>query len=37
MDHVVYLDAEAKELERLLAAQKTMIIWGATGRKLPYG
>jgi hypothetical protein len=37
MDHVVYLDAEAKELERLLAADKTMIIRGATGRKMPYG
>jgi len=37
MDHVVYLDAAAKELELLLSAQKTMIIRGATGRKLPYG
>lgn len=37
MDHVVYLDANAKELELLLAGEKTMIIRGATGRKLPYG
>lgn len=37
MDHVVYLDAAAKELELLLSAQKTMIIRGATGRKIPYG
>ena len=37
MDHVVYLDASAKELELLLSAKKTMIIRGATGRKLPYG
>lgn len=37
MDHVVYLDAKAKELENLLAKKKTMIIRGATGRKLPYG
>jgi hypothetical protein len=37
MDHVVYLDAKAKEMETLLSGQKTMIIRGATGRKLPYG
>lgn len=37
MDHVVYLDTEAKELENLLAGTKTMIIRGATGRKLPHG
>jgi len=37
MDHVVYLDAKAKELEKLLQGSKTMIIRGATGRKLPYG
>ena len=37
MDHVVYLDAPAKELENLLSGHKTMIIRGATGRKLPHG
>ncbi|MCP4536147.1 MAG: hypothetical protein GY832_03285 [Chloroflexi bacterium] len=37
MDHVVYLDAKAKEIENLVAGQKTMIIRGAAGRKLPYG
>ncbi len=37
MDHVVYLDANAKELELLLASRKTMIVRGATGRKIPYG
>lgn len=37
MDHVVYLDAKAKELEYLLNGTKTMIIRGAMGRKLPYG
>ncbi len=37
MDHVVYLDAQAKELESLLSGNKTMIIRGATGRKLPHG
>lgn len=37
MDHVVYLDAKAKELEKLLSGEKTMIIRGAAGRKMPYG
>ena len=37
MDHVVYLDAQAKELENLLSGQKTMLIRGATGRKMPHG
>ena len=37
MDHVVYVDAKARELEKLLAGEKTMIVRGATGRKLPYG
>ena len=37
MDHVVYVDAKARELEKLLSGEKTMIVRGATGRKLPYG
>lgn len=37
MDHVVYLDAKAKELAKILSREKTMIIRGAAGRKLPYG
>lgn len=37
MDHVVYLDAKAKELDLLLSGKKTMIVRGATGRKMPYG
>lgn len=37
MDHVVYLDAQAKELENLISGSKSMIIRGATGRKLPHG
>ncbi len=37
MDHVVYVDAKAAELEKLLDGSKTMLIRGATGRKLPYG
>lgn len=37
MEHVVYLDARAKELDKLLLGRKSMILRGATGRKLPYG
>ena len=37
MDHVVYLDAKAKELDLLIGCEKSMIIRGATGRKMPYG
>ena len=37
MDHVVYLDIKARELDKLLSTEKTMIIRGATGRKMPYG
>jgi hypothetical protein len=37
MDHVVYLDAKAGEMEKLLNGEKTMIIRGAAGRKMPYG
>jgi hypothetical protein len=37
MDHVVYLDAQAKEMENLLAGKKVMIIRGAAGRKIPHG
>jgi hypothetical protein len=37
MDHVVYLDTKSKELENLLNGNKTMIIRGAGGRKMPYG
>lgn len=37
MDHVVYLDAKEKELHKLLNGEKTMIIRGAAGRKLPHG
>jgi hypothetical protein len=37
MDHVVYVDAAAKEMEKLLDGSKCMILRGAAGRKLPYG
>ena len=36
MDHVVYIDAKAKEMESLLEGAKSMIIRGAAGRKIPY-
>lgn len=37
MDHVVYVDAKEKELALLLSGEKTMIVRGAAGRKLPHG
>jgi hypothetical protein len=37
MDHIVYVDTKAKELEKLLEGTKRMIIRGAAGRKMPYG
>jgi hypothetical protein len=37
MDHVVYVDSKAMELENLLAGTKRMVIRGAAGRKMPYG
>lgn len=37
MDHVVYLDQKANEPQKLLSGEKTEIVRGATGRKLPYG
>lgn len=37
MDHVVYLDWRSRELENLVKGNKSMIIRGASGRKLPYG
>jgi len=37
MDHIVYLDFKAKELENIENGKKSMIIRGAMGRKLPYG
>ncbi|MFH1852007.1 MAG: hypothetical protein ABIA75_06645 [Candidatus Neomarinimicrobiota bacterium] len=37
MDHVVYVDAKAKEMDNLLDGTRTMIIRGAAGRKLPHG
>ncbi len=37
MDHLAYCEAKAKELEKILNGEKSMLIRGAAGRKLPYG
>jgi hypothetical protein len=37
MDHIVYLDAKAGEMENLLLGNKSMIIRGATEMRLPHG
>ena len=37
MDHVVYVDHKANELDKLIKGGKTMLIRGAAGRKMPYG
>ncbi len=37
MDHVVYLEYKANEMEKIIKKEKNMIIRGAAGRKLPYG
>lgn len=37
MEHLVYCDAKAKVLEKILNGSKTMIVRGAAGRKLPHG
>lgn len=36
-DHLVYLNKKAKELEKLLNNEKSMIIRGAAGKKCPLG
>lgn len=36
-EHLVYLNKEGKELEKILAGKKTMIIRGAAGKKSPLG
>ncbi len=37
MEHLAYCDSKSKELLNLLNGSKTMLIRGATGRKLPHG
>lgn len=36
-EHLVYLDNEGKELEKLINGEKSMIIRGAAGKKSPLG
>lgn len=36
-EHLVYLNSKARELEKLVNHEKTMIIRGAAGRKCPLG
>lgn len=36
MVHLVYCDDKSKELAKILAGEKTMIIRGAAGRKIPH-
>jgi len=36
-EHLVYLNKKAKELEKLLNNEKTMIVRGAAGKKCPLG
>lgn len=37
MDHIVYVDAQQGELEKLMCGTARMLVRGVTGRKLPYG
>ena len=37
MDHIVYLDAKSNEIDNLVKGNKSMIIRGASGIKVPYG
>lgn len=37
LDHIVYLDSSARELQKLLSGEKTMIIRASMGKKRPYG
>ena len=37
MDHLVYLDSKAEELENLVSGNKSMIIRGAEEKKIPHG
>lgn len=37
MDHVVYVDAKEKDLQKLLEGKKRMVVRAAMGRRLPYG
>ena len=36
MIHLVYCDDKEKVLEKILSGEKTMIVRGAAGRKIPH-
>lgn len=36
MDHLVYCDDKAKVLDKILSGEKTMVVRGASGRKIPH-
>lgn len=36
MVHLVYCDDKSKELDKILSGSKTMVVRGASGRKIPY-
>lgn len=36
MEHLVYCDDKAKELDKIIAGTKTMIVRSAAGRKIPH-
>jgi hypothetical protein len=37
MDHVVYVSRSFKELDKLIAGGRSMLVRGSIGKKLPYG
>ncbi|OPY28732.1 MAG: hypothetical protein A4E28_01342 [Methanocella sp. PtaU1.Bin125] len=37
MDHVVYVSRSLKELDKLIAGGRSMLVRGSTGKKVPYG
>lgn len=36
MEHLVYCDDKAKVLDKILSGEKTMVVRGAAGRKIPH-
>ncbi|WP_086347345.1 hypothetical protein [Candidatus Enterococcus clewellii] len=36
MEHLVYTDAKSKVFDKIMAGEKTLIVRGAAGRKLPH-
>ena len=37
MDHIVFVSRVRRELDRLLAGDRTMIVRGSLGKRMPYG